>query len=92
MIKQCVYCGLDYQASRSTSKYCSTSCKHKYHALPKVIQEDGSIAVDGLKRLAIKARRFPARRNEVLNELKKINSLSSALASKIDKVGRTVEQ
>lgn len=31
MLKRCICCGQTYPAQRSTSKFCSSSCRSKYH-------------------------------------------------------------
>lgn len=46
MIKNCIVCGKEFTAQRTTKKYCSRSCENRYHAIRK--KEIEAAAIQGV--------------------------------------------
>jgi hypothetical protein len=84
MLKTCIYCDDTFEAIRSTRKFCSNSCKSDYHALKKKISDDGDGGIEMLRRLAGKAMKYPDKRNDVLMQVKRIESVASKIRIKFD--------
>ncbi len=83
-LKTCIYCNDTFEAVRSTRKFCSNSCKYDYHALKNKIESDGDSGIEMLKRLAGKAQKFPSKRGDVLQQVKRIELVASKIRVKFD--------
>jgi protein-arginine kinase activator protein McsA len=83
MLKTCIYCDVTFDAIRSTKKFCSDGCKYDYHALTKKIAHDGDGGIEMLRRLAGKAKKYPEKRTDVIQQVKKIESVASRLLVKL---------
>jgi len=79
MQKICLYCGDPYEAVRSTRKFCSNSCKSKYHDLNREIQSDFSSANDMIVRLSAKAKKFPDKQSDIFPYVEKLAKSSLTL-------------
>ena len=46
MVKNCIVCGKEFTAQRTTKRYCSRSCENRYHAIRK--KEIEAAAIQGV--------------------------------------------
>jgi hypothetical protein len=79
MLKTCIYCDVTFDAIRSTKKFCSDGCKYDYHALKNKIAHDGDGGIEMLRRLAGKAKKYPDKRPDILQQVQRIESVASQL-------------
>lgn len=80
MLKTCIYCGDTFEAIRSSKKYCSDKCKLRYHALNDKIIQDGDSAEEMLKRLAMKAKEYPDKLPEVIQQVNRVQHIATRLS------------
>lgn len=67
--KLCKYCRSSYQARRSQSLFCSTSCRVQYNKLDSTLSAKAANANGGIQDLMALLKRFPEKANEVDNQL-----------------------
>jgi hypothetical protein len=68
----------------SFSVFYQNTTVEDYHALKKKISDDGDSGIEMLRRLAGKATKYPDKRNDVLMQVKRIESVASKIRVKFD--------